>query len=324
MNANKILEDIKSKVEKRYGSRSITTFGAEPEKVEFIKSPSISLNEAIGVGGFPKSRIVEIFGQEGCGKTTLAAHVVAQAQRDGGICAYIDVENAVDEKYFNDIGVITNPEKGNFLISQPSSGEEALGIIEILLDSPEISVIVLDSVAVLSPQAELDGEIEDSTIGLMARLMGKAIRRLTAKIGKSNTCVIFINQLRANIGVMGYGPKYITTGGKALPFAASVRLELSKIAQIKDGEDVIGSRTKVKVVKNKVGSPFRDAEYDLIFGEGISQERELLELGVKKGIINKGGAWFNYGEHKWQGLEKARLFLKENPKIKEELYEKLK
>lgn len=317
-NLNKVLDDIK----KKFGNGAIMQIGETLDNIEAISTTSIAVDKALGIGGVPKGRIVEIYGQESVGKTTLCAHIVSESQKKGGLCAYIDVENAVDLNYFEKLGVYTDSDR--FLLSQPSNGEEALTIAEMLVNSNEISVIIVDSVAALIPQAELDGEIVDSTIGLQARMMSKCMRRLTSMVAKSNTCLIFINQLRANIGVMGYGPKTVTTGGKALPYYSSVRIELSKIAQIKDGEQVIGSRIKAKIVKNKVASPFKEAEYDLIYGEGISKIREVIELGVKEGIINKSGAWFSYGDVRLgQGLEKSKIFLEENLNIKEEIYNKL-
>lgn len=318
MAIEKVLENIR----KKYGPSSIRRIDEKIEPVEVISTSSIGLDRALGVNGVPKGRIVEIYGAESSGKTTCCAHIVAEAQKKDELCAYIDMENAIDLSYFDKIGVDVFSE--NFLISQPSSGEEALDILELLLESKELSVIVVDSVAALVPQAELDGEVIDNTIGLQARLMSKVMRRLTASILQSNTCVIFVNQIRENIQSFGYGPKTTTTGGRALKFYSSVRIELSKISQIKDGENIIGNRVKAKVVKNKVAAPFKEAEYDLIFGEGISKEREIIEYAVKEGIVTKGGAWFSYGEIKLgQGLEKARQFLKDNPEIKEEILNKI-
>lgn len=315
------IEKTLDQIRKRYGLGSIQKLNKEVELVESISTSSISLDDALGVKGVPKGRIIEIYGAESTGKTTLCAHIVAEAQKKNELCSYIDMENAVDIAYFNKIGVNTHE---NFLMSQPSNGEEALGILEMLLESEKVSIVVIDSVAALIPKAELDGEIEDSTIGLQARMMSKAMRRLTSLVNKSNTCVIFINQLRENIQSFGYGPKTTTTGGKALKYYSSVRIELAKIGQIKDGENVIGSRIKAKVIKNKVAAPFKEAEYDLIFGEGISKEREIIEFASKKGIITKGGAWYSYGDVKiGQGLEKASTFLKNNIEIRQEIIDKI-
>ncbi len=310
------------KIEKRYGSGAILRGRSAVKDVEKISTQCSSLDKLLD-GGLPVNNITEIYGQEGCGKTTLAAHVVAEAQKNGGLCAYIDTEYAVNPEYFQTIGVDFDNEN-KFMLAQPTSGEEALGILEMLLESKEVSVIVLDSVAALVPQAVLDGEIEDQTIGQLARLMSKSMSRLTAKLAGSNTCVIFINQLRSNIGVMGHGPKYVTTGGKAVPYYSNVRIELSRIGPVKNGEDIIGSRIKAKVLKSKVSSPYRESEYDLIFGEGISSDRDLIEHCLKNGVITKGGAgWMSYGDLKVQGIEKFRLEMKANPELKNELYTKL-
>lgn len=313
MNKDQIIEEIR----KKYGSGSIMTIGESLEGVEKISTSSIGLDKALGIGGVPKGRIIEIHGKEGSSKTTTCAHIIAEAQKAGGLTAYIDMENAVDLLYFKNLGV--DIEK--LIMSQPNYGEEALDILEMLLLSKDFDVIVVDSVAALIPKAELDGEIIDNTISLQARMMSKCMRRIAPMAAKANTSVIFVNQLRDNIGAFGMGPKSTTPGGKALPYYSSVRIELSRIAQIKDGEDVIGNRVRAKIIKNKVSSPFKTAEYDVIFGEGISKERELLEYAIKENLIKKSGSWFSYGETKiGQGTEKAIAFLKENNNIREEIY----
>ena len=314
-------------VKKKYGNGAIANINENPEQLESISTTCLSLDKAIGIGGFPKGRIVEIYGLESTGKSTLCAHVISEAQKEKGVCLYIDFEHAVDIGYFNKLGVVTDSESGQFLLSQPSSAEEGMDILELALESKEVTVIVVDSVAAMATQAELDGEVEDSTIALVARLMSKMMRRITATVAKCNTLVLFVNQLRDNIGVMGYGPKSTTTGGKALKFYSAVRVELSKIAQVKDGETIIGNTIKAKIIKNKVASPFKEAQYDIIYGEGISQENDLLQLGVKHNLVTKKGAWYYYNDEKntvlGQGQERARKFLKENTEIKEELFNKL-
>lgn len=318
---NTEVEEIIKDIEKKYGKGSITTLTNEIEPIKVISTSVSSLNKALGVGGLPYGRIIEIFGKQSTGKSTLAAHVVAESQKEDGLCAYIDMENAIDPKYFQDIGVNLS---NNFLLSQPDSGDQALGILEKLLISQKFSVIVVDSVAALVPQAELDGEFEDSTIGLQARMMGKSMRRIAALVNKSNTCLIFINQLRDNINAFGYGPKTVTPGGKSLPFYSSVRIELSAISQIKEGEVIIGNRIKAKIIKNKVAPPFKEAEYDIIFGEGISKFRLIIEESLKSGIITKAGAWFKYdNQNVGQGIIKTINFLKENPEILDEIEKQL-
>jgi recombination protein RecA len=278
-----------------------------------ISTGSISLDAALGVGGFPRGRICEIFGPESSGKTTIALQVVAEAQRKGGIAAFIDVEHALDPVYARKLGVDVD----NLLVSQPDYGEQALEITSHLIASGQIDVLVVDSVAALVPKSELDGEMGDSHMGVQARLMSQALRKLTGAVNKSRTCLIFINQIREKIGVM-FGNPETTTGGRALKFYASVRLDIRRIAAIKDGEAVIGNRTKVKVVKNKVASPFREAEFDIIYGEGVSKEGDLLDLGVAQNLVEKSGSWFSYkGDRIGQGRENARQFLKDNADVKQ-------
>lgn len=315
--SSKIIEDIK----KKFGKESIIQIDEVLDDIESISTYSLTLDKALGCGGIPKGRISEIYGKEGSGKTTICTHLVAQAQKNGDLCAYVDMENAVSLENFEKLGVNI---RENFILSQPNSGDEALAIVESLLESKEVGLIVVDSVASLIPQAELDGELQDSTIGLQARLMSKFMRRTSSLIRKSNCALVFINQLRANIGGYGAQPATTTTGGNALKYYASVRIDIARTGAIKEGEQIIGQTIKAKIVKNKVASPFKECEFYLIYGEGISNEREILEVAIKQGIISKSGAWISYGENKWQGLEKARVFLKENPQIKEELYAQLK
>lgn len=313
-------ESAINEIRKKYGDGSIMMIGESLDGVDAISTSSIRLDEALGIGGVPKGRIIEIHGKEGSSKTTTCAHIISEAQKNGDNVAYIDMEHAVDLAYFKSIGVNTEL----MIMSQPNYGEEALDILEILLDSKEFGVIVIDSVAALIPKAELDGEIEDNTISLQARMMSKCMRRITPIVSKSNTCVIFVNQLRDNIGAFGLGPKTVTPGGKALPYYASVRIELSKIAQIKDGEDIIGNRIRARIVKNKVSSPFRTAEYDVIFGEGISKYREVLDIAICRSIIKKSGSWFSYGDMKLgQGVENVIKTLKGNTDLMNELYNQL-
>lgn len=323
------LSKLVASIESKFGKGVVMQIGDVLEGIEFIPTPSIALNRALGVGGFPRGRVVELFGKESCGKTTLASHMVAEAQKQGGTCVYIDVENAIDNSYLEKLGVNV---RNNFLLSQPENGEAALDLVEFLLKSNEVQLIVIDSVAALASIQELNGEGADSTIGLQARMMSKYMRRFAPLLGKNTApCVIFINQQRDSIGGFGgFGPKSITSGGRALPYYASVRIELSKIGQIKIGADqVIGNTIRAKIVKNKVANPFVSADYPLIFGEGISQEREIIEMATDAKFISKGGSWLTYisndgEEFKAQGLEKMVNILKENPQIKEELYEKLK
>jgi recombination protein RecA len=302
-----------SQIEKQFGKGSILRLGSKDAivPVSVVSTGSISLDAALGVGGFPRGRITEIFGPESSGKTTIALQAIAEAQKKGGIAAFIDVEHALDPTYSKKLGVDVD----NLLVSQPDYGEQALEITSHLIGSGQIDVLVVDSVAALVPKAELDGEMGDSHMGVQARLMSQALRKLTGAVNRSRTCLIFINQIREKIGVM-FGNPETTTGGRALKFYASVRVDIRRIAAIKDGENVIGNRTKVKVVKNKVASPFREAEFDIIYGEGISKEGDLLDLGVAQNLVEKSGSWFSYkGERIGQGRENAKRYLKENPKV---------
>src|SRR2546422_2902836 len=297
-------------IEKQFGKGSILRLGSKEAivPVSVISTGSISLDYALGAGGFPRGRISEIFGPESSGKTTVALQVIAEAQKSGGMAAFIDVEHALDPTYARKLGVDVD----NLLVSQPDYGEQALEITGALIASGSIDVLVVDSVAALVPKSELDGEMGDSHMGLQARLMSQALRKLTGVVSKSKTCLIFINQIREKIGVM-FGNPETTTGGRALKFYASVRIDIRRIAAIKEGDQVIGSRTKVKVVKNKVAAPFREAEFDILYGEGISREGDLLDLAASHGVVEKSGAWFSYkGERIGQGRENARAFLKEN------------
>src|SRR5919199_1380338 len=301
-------------IEKQFGKGSILRLGAKEAivPVSAISTGSISIDYALGVGGFPRGRICEIFGPESSGKTTIALQVVAEAQKTGGMAAFIDVEHALDPAYARKLGVDVD----NLLVSQPDYAEQALEITSVLISSGSIDVLVVDSVAALVPKAELDGEMGDTFVGVQARLMSQAMRKLTGIVSKSNTCLIFINQIREKIGVM-FGNPETTTGGRALKFYSSVRIDIRRIAAIKDGEVVTGNRTKVKIVKNKVAPPFREAEFDIIYGEGVSREGDLLDLGVAQNIIEKSGSWFSYkGERIGQGRETARQFLKDNPDIR--------
>jgi recombination protein RecA len=300
-------------IEKQFGKGSIMRLGGKGavQPIDAISTGAISLDYALGVGGVPCGRIVEIFGPESSGKTTLALQVIAEAQKEGGMAAFVDAEHALDAAYAQRLGVDID----NLLVSQPDNGEQALEIVEVLIRSGGIDVVVVDSVAALVPKAEIEGEMGEAQIGLQARLMSQALRKLTGVVSKSKTCLIFINQLREKIGVM-FGNPETTTGGRALKFYASVRLDIRRIASIKDGDVVVGGRTRVKVVKNKVAPPFREAEFDIMYGEGISKTGDLLDLAVDKRIVEKSGAWFAYGgERLGQGRENAKQFLKENPDV---------
>jgi recombination protein RecA len=301
-------------IEKQFGKGSILRLGAKESVVQVpaISTGSISVDYALGIGGFPRGRISEIFGPESSGKTTIALQVVAEAQKAGGVAAFIDVEHALDPTYARKLGVDVD----NLLVSQPDYGEQALEITNALITSGSIDVLVVDSVAALVPKAELDGEMGDSFVGVHSRLMSQAMRKLTGIVFKSNTCLIFINQIREKIGVM-FGSPETTTGGRALKFYSSVRADIRRIAALKEGEVVIGNRTKVKIVKNKVAPPFREAEFDILYGEGISKEGDLIDLGVAHNLVEKSGSWYSYkGERIGQGRENARQFLKENPEMK--------
>ena len=316
----KALQLTMDKIEKSYGKGSIMRMGDKPvDDVQAIHSGSIALDMAMGIGGYPKGRVIEIFGPESSGKTTLAIHAIAEAQKVGGIAAFIDAEHAFDPTYAQKLGVNIN----ELLISQPDNGEQALEIADSLIRSGAIDIIVIDSVAALTPKAEIEGEMGESKMGLQARLMSQALRKLTGSISKTKTCVIFINQLRDKIGVM-FGNPETTTGGNALKFYASVRLDIRKIGQLKDGDDVQGSHTRVKVVKNKVAPPFRKAEFDILYGEGISKVGEIIDLGVEIELIKKAGSWFSYGETKLgQGREGVKSLLKDNPELMDELEKKI-
>ena len=312
----KALRATMDKIEKSYGKGSIMKMGDDHvEEVSVIPSGSIGLDAALGVGGFPRGRVIEIYGPESSGKTTLAIHAIAEAQKTGGIAAFIDAEHAFDRFYAEKLGVDVE----NLYISQPDSGEQALEIAEQLIRSSAIDIIVIDSVAALTPKAELEGEMGDSKMGLQARLMSQALRKLTAAINKTNTTCIFINQLRDKIGVM-FGNPETTTGGNALKFYASVRLDIRRIGQLKDGDEIKGNQVRVKVVKNKVAPPFRKAEFDIMFGEGISRSGEIIDLGAELGVIKKSGSWYSYNETKLgQGRDASKQVIQDNPELAEEL-----
>jgi recombination protein RecA len=316
----KALQLTIDKIEKNFGKGAIMKMGANAiEDVPAISSGSLGVDLALGVGGFPKGRVIEIYGPESSGKTTLAIHTIAEAQKAGGIAAFIDAEHAFDRFYAEKLGVDIE----NLLVSQPDNGEQALEIADHLIRSGAIDIVVIDSVAALTPKAEIEGEMGDSRMGLQARLMSQALRKLTSNISKTKTCCIFINQLREKIGVM-FGNPETTTGGNALKFYASVRVDIRKVGQIKDSEDVTGNRVRVKIVKNKMAPPFRKAEFDIIYGEGISKTGEIIDLGVEQNVIKKAGSWFSYGETRLgQGREAVRQLLMDNPELAAELEKKI-
>ncbi|MGE5151366.1 MAG: recombinase RecA [Rhodospirillaceae bacterium] len=320
-NKNKALDAALAQIERAFGKGSIMKLGQrEAMEVEAISTGSLGLDIALGIGGLPKGRVVEIYGPESSGKTTLALHVIAEAQKKGGACAFIDAEHALDPAYAKKLGVDID----NLLISQPDAGEQALEIADTLVRSGAIEVLVIDSVAALVPRAELEGEMGDSLPGLHARLMSQALRKLTATISKSNTLVIFINQIRMKIGVM-FGSPETTTGGNALKFYASVRLDIRRIGAIKNGEDVVGNQTRVKVVKNKVAPPFKVVEFDIMYGEGVSKVGELIDLGDKAGVVEKSGSWFSYdGQRIGQGRENAKNYLREHPEVAQAIENKVR
>ena len=319
---NKAIDLAVGQIEKQFGKGSIMRLGQKHTigPIDSISTGSISIDYALGIGGIPRGRVTEIYGPESSGKTTLALQVIAQAQKLGGMAAFVDAEHALDAAYAQKLGV----DLENLLVSQPDNGEQALEIVEVLVRSNSVDVVVVDSVAALVPKAEIEGEMGDAQMGLQARLMSQALRKLTGVVSKSKTTLIFINQLREKIGVM-FGNPETTTGGRALKFYSSVRIDIRRIASIKDGDQVIGGRTRVKVVKNKVAPPFREAEFDIMYGEGISKEGDLLDLAVEKRIIEKSGAWFAYGgERLGQGRENAKQFLKDNPEIKRTIEERVR
>lgn len=317
----KALQLTIDKLEKTYGKGTIMKMGDEPvEQIEAISTGSISLDIALGIGGLPKGRVIEIYGPESSGKTTLAIHAIANVQRNGGIAAFIDAEHAFDRMYAAKLGVDIE----NLLISQPDNGEQALEIADNLIRSGAIDIIVIDSVAALTPKSEIEGEMGESKMGLQARLMSQALRKLTATISRTGCCCIFINQLREKIGVM-FGNPETTTGGNALKFYASVRIDIRRIGQIKEGENVVGNRTRVKIVKNKVAPPFRQAEFDIMYGEGISKVGEIVDLGVDKGIVKKSGSWFSYNDSKLgQGRDAVKQLLLDNPELSDEIEAKIR
>ena len=321
MDKTKALDAALSQIERAFGKGSIMRLGQKTSmEIEAIPTGSLSLDIALGVGGLPKGRIIEIYGPESSGKTTLALHVVAEAQKKGGVSAFVDAEHALDPVYARKLGVSLD----NLLISQPDTGEQALEIADTLVRSGAVDVLVIDSVAALTPKAEIEGEMGDMLPGLQARLMSQALRKLTGSISRSNCMVIFINQIRMKIGVM-YGSPETTTGGNALKFYASVRLDIRRIGSIKEREDVVGNRTRVKVVKNKVAPPFKEVEFDIMYGEGISRTGELVDLGVKAGIVEKSGAWFSYDSIRLgQGRENAKAFLKQNPEVADKIEQSIR
>jgi recombination protein RecA len=315
------VETALTQIERQFGKGAIMRLGDQPEQVvAVIPTGSLAVDAALGVGGIPRGRVIEIFGPESSGKTTLSLQIIAQAQKGGGLAAFIDAEHALDSEYAKKLGVDTD----NLLVSQPDHGEQALEIAEMLIRSGAIDVVVIDSVAALVPKAEIEGEMGEAQMGLQARLMSQALRKLTAIVAKSRTSLIFINQIREKIGVM-FGNPETTTGGRALKFYSTIRIDIRRIASLKDGETVIGSRTKVKIVKNKVAAPFRQAEFDINYGEGVSREGELLDIGMEAKLVEKSGSWLSYGDLRLgQGRENAKQFLKENPELASEVETKLR
>ena len=322
MDKDKALDTALAQIERSFGKGSIMKLGQDNPvmDIEAVSTGSIGLDVALGIGGLPKGRIIEVYGPESSGKTTLALHVIAQEQKNGGICAFVDAEHALDPSYAKKLGVNLD----DLLISQPDAGEQALEITETLVRSGAVSVVVVDSVAALTPRSELEGDMGDAQVGAQARLMSQAMRKLTGSISRSNCMVIFINQIRMKIGVM-FGSPETTTGGNALKFYSSVRLDIRRIGALKDRDEIVGNSTRVKVVKNKVAPPFKQVEFDIMYGEGISKTGEIIDLGVKEGIIEKSGAWFSYGDERiGQGRENAKMYLKENENICDEIEEKIR
>ena len=320
-NQKKSLELAIKQIDKTFGKGTLIRLGDKViEPTEAISTGSLGLDLALGVGGLPKGRVIEIYGPESSGKTTLTLHAIAETQKAGGVCAFIDAEHALDVGYAKRLGVDTD----NLLVSQPDFGEQALEILETVIRSGAVDLVVVDSVAALTPKVEIDGDMDDQQVGVQARLMSKALRKITGLLNKMNCTVIFINQIRMKIGMTGYGSPETTTGGNALKFYSSVRLDIRRIATLKQGENSIGNRVKVKVVKNKVAAPFKQAEFDIMFGEGISKTGELVDYGVKLDIIDKAGAWFSYGDSKiGQGRENSKIFLRDNPEIAKEIENKI-
>ena len=320
-NQKKSLELAIKQIDKTFGKGTLIRLGDKVVvPMETISTGSLGLDLALGVGGLPRGRVIEIYGPESSGKTTLTLHAIAEAQKAGGVCAFIDAEHALDVRYAKDIGVDTD----NLLVSQPDFGEQALEILETVIRSGAVDLVVVDSVAALTPKVEIDGDMDDQQVGVQARLMSKALRKITGLLNKMNCTVIFINQIRMKIGMTGYGTPETTTGGNALKFYSSVRLDIRRIATLKQGENSIGNRVKVKVVKNKVAAPFKQAEFDIMFGEGISKTGELVDYGVKLDIVDKAGAWFSYNDQKiGQGRENSKVFLKDNPEIAKEIESKI-
>lgn len=320
-NQKKSLELAMKQIDKAFGKGTLIRLGdKEVIPTEAVSTGSLGLDLALGVGGLPKGRVVEIYGPESSGKTTLTLHAIAEAQKAGGVCAFIDAEHALDVAYAKNLGVDTD----NLLVSQPDFGEQALEILETVIRSGAVDLVVIDSVAALTPKVEIDGDMDDMQVGVQARLMSKALRKITGLLNKMNCTVIFINQIRMKIGMTGYGSPETTTGGNALKFYSSVRLDIRRIATLKQGENSIGNRVRVKVVKNKVAAPFKQAEFDIMFGEGISKTGELIDYGVKLDIVDKAGAWFSYGDTKiGQGRENSKVFLRDNPEIAKEIEDKI-